>query len=104
MANSATVTITTPVVACTSFREGVVTLRISLRTSLRNPTDWSHQLRTTFPPLSSLPLAAKDLLVATFAIASLLPFPLAHFFFQVPRFWPLRLALCSRYSGTRSVL
>src|SRR3954465_3171589 len=73
MANKATVTITTPVVARTSFIDGAVTLRISVRTSLRKLADWSHHPRTLFPPLSSEPLAAMDLLVATFAI---LPFVL----------------------------
>src|SRR6185312_700018 len=66
MANNATVTITTPVVARTSFIEGTVTLRISVRTSLKKLTDWSHQPRTA--PLSSAPAAM--LLVATFAISS----------------------------------
>src|SRR3954463_15696411 len=71
MANKATVTITTPVVARTSFIDGAVTLRISVRTSLRKLADWSHHPRTLFPPLSSEPLAAMDLLVATFAIIPL---------------------------------
>src|SRR5260221_14080178 len=66
MANNATVTITTLVVARTSLREGVVTLRISVRTSLKKLVDWSHQPRTLLPPRSS-GFAAMDLLVATFA-------------------------------------
>src|SRR5437868_7142870 len=81
MANSATVTITTPVVARTSLTEGVVTLRISVRTSLRKPVLWSHQPRTLPLPVSEL--VAMLLLVATFAIASLSPScllgPVLHF-------------------------
>src|SRR5215469_17941670 len=43
-----TATRTTEVVACTSLREGVTTLRVSARTSLRKPVIFS-QNPTTFP-------------------------------------------------------
>ena len=117
MANSATVTITTPVVARTSFNEGVVTLRISVRTSLKKPMYWSHralnqannalyQVGRLLPPPASLP-ADIVLLVATFAMS---------FSFQGSVASDFALALCSRYNhpiseaagdpglGARSVL
>src|SRR5437763_6188555 len=105
MANNATVMITTPVVARTSFTEGVVTLRISVRTSFRKPVLCYHQPMTLLPP-ASLP-ADIVLLVATFAIYLSIQGSVASDF---------TLALCLRYShpiseaagdpglGARSVL
>src|SRR5271167_2179532 len=62
-----TVTITTSVVACTSLRDGEVTLRISLRTSPRNtPNFWNvPNVCAPTPPCST---SAAIALVPTFLL------------------------------------